>query len=283
MVGRIRLGPNFGPLHAICGDGVVPESAEVLRCRDNRSRWFEPARLELPRQVGGFTLRTMSFQVGQTIVHRDIHRDGRILSAGAARAVADDANGVLTWIAEGSQVMWQTTLTGERTRKFSVDELAAVPTMLAPDRWASTNVLALTPPGGSHAILWFFDTDCAFPGWYVNLETPSQRWSGGLDRWDLALDTWVNADRSWGWKDEDEFAERTGHQDYWTEEEAAAVRAEGERVISMIEAGAYPFDGSLTDFKPELEREPTMLPPIWDQPVSRNLPAIIVSGGLSGA
>lgn len=97
----------------------------------------------------------MSFQVGQTIVHRDVHRDGRILSAGAARVLADDANGVLTWIAEGSQVMYQTTFAGQRTR-------------------------------------------------------------------------------------------------------------------------AYPFDGSLTDFKPEPEWEPATLPPRWDQPVSGDLPAIDV-------
>jgi protein associated with RNAse G/E len=222
----------------------------------------------------GSTLRTMSFQVGQTIVHRDIHRDGRILSAGAARVVVDNASGVLTWIAEGSQVMWQTTLTGERTRKLPVDELARVPTMLAPHQWTGTNVLAFVPPNTSYSILWFFDTDGAFFGWYVNLETPSHQWSGGLDRWDLALDIWVEPDRSWVWKDEDEFIERTGHPDYWTEEEAAAIRSEGERVIALIEAGAFPFNGSLTDFEPEPGWEPSKLPPIWDLPVSDHLPVI---------
>ncbi|WP_335986729.1 DUF402 domain-containing protein [Glycomyces sp. MUSA5-2] len=217
----------------------------------------------------------MSFQAGQTVLRRDIHHDGRITSAMAARVVADDARGLMTWTAEGSQVMWRTTLNGERVRKFSVDELAVVPTMLSPGRWAGTNVLWLTPPGASHSIWWFFDADGVFFGWYVNLETPSRRWSGGIDMTDLVLDIWVRPDRSWNWKDEDEFAERTGHPDYWSVEEAAPIRAEGERVIALIEAGAYPFDGTLTEFKPDSEWEPTVLPPLWDHHVPALPPAIV--------
>jgi hypothetical protein len=217
--------------------------------------------------IDGITLRTMSFRIGQTIVHRDVHRDGRILAVVAARVVADDPDGVFTWIAEGSQVMWQTTLTGERTRKMGLEELAAVPTMLTPHQWTDTDVLTFIPPGTSYSVMWFFDTDCDFRGWYVNLETPSRRWSDGLDRWDLALDIWVAPDRAWVWKDEDEFLERTGHPDYWTEAEAASIRSVGEQVIALIEAGAFPFNGSWTDFKPELEWEPATLPPMWDRPV----------------
>lgn len=218
----------------------------------------------------------MTFQVGQTIVHRDVQRDGSILAACAEKVVADDADGVMTWTAEGSQVMWRTTLTGERTRKMTLDEIAAVPTMLAPHRWADTNVLTLVPPHASHSLLWFFDTACSFSGWYVNLETPSRRWSGGLDRWDLALDIWIRPDRTWLWKDEDEFAERTGHQDYWTAAEADAIRAEGERVIALAEKGTYPFDGSFADFKPDPAWEPATLPPHWDRPVLSGLPQIDV-------
>lgn len=217
----------------------------------------------------------MSFQVGQTVLRRDIHHDGRITSAMAVRVVADDARGLITWTAEGSQVMWRTTLNGERVRKFSVDELAVVPTMLSPGRWAGTNVLWLTPPGASHSIWWFFDADGVFFGWYVNLETPSRRWSGGIDMTDLVLDIWVKPDRSWNWKDEDEFAERTGHPDYWSVEEAAPIRAEGERMIALIKAGVYPFDGTLTDFKPDSEWEPTVLPPLWDHHVPDLPPAIV--------
>ena len=53
----------------------------------------------------------------------------------------------------------------------------------------------------------------------------------GVDIVDQDLDVFVHADRSWRWKDEDEFAERLALPgDYWVAD-PDAVRAEGERVI----------------------------------------------------
>ena len=37
---------------------------------------------------------------------------------------------------------------------------------------------------------------------------------------------------------------------YWVDDEAA-VWAEGRRVVELIEAGAFPFDGTRTDFRPD--------------------------------
>ena len=55
---------------------------------------------------------------------------------------------------------------------------------------------------------------------------------------------------AWQWKDEDEFAERLAFPEhYWVTDEAA-VRAEGERVIKLAEAGEFPFDGTWCDFTP---------------------------------
>ncbi|HEY1486583.1 MAG TPA: DUF402 domain-containing protein, partial [Micromonosporaceae bacterium] len=68
------------------------------------------------------------------------------------------------------------------------------------------------------------------------------------------------------WKDEDELAERIDHPSYWTRAEADVIRAAGERLIPTIEAGAYPFDGHLTDFRPTPSWPPTTLPPSWDKP-----------------
>jgi hypothetical protein len=90
-----------------------------------------------------------------------------------------------------------------------------------------------------------------------------------MDISDQALDIWVEPDRTWVWKDEDEFAERTGHPEYWTADEAVMVRAEGEKVIGVIEAGEHPFDGWLTDFCPDPQWTPTTLPPFWDLPSTR--------------
>ena len=208
----------------------------------------------------------MRFETGQTIVRRSIHKNGRIAAVESTRVVRDDDRGVLTWTAAGSQVMRRCTLSGELTRYMSIEQRTSIPTMLGPGEWRDTGVLVLTPPDVPHSIWWFFDRDGAFLGWYVNLETPAKRWFGGLDIRDQALDIWVEPDRSWEWKDEDEFAERIGHPDYWTAEEAAQIRAEGEQLTALIEAGAHPFDGSLIDFRPDSAWAPTTLTPHWDLP-----------------
>ena len=49
---------------------------------------------------------------------------------------------------------------------------------------------------------------------------------------DQALDVLVEPDGTWRWKDEDDLAEAQALE-IWTADEAAAIRAEGERVIAV--------------------------------------------------
>jgi len=205
----------------------------------------------------------MFFAPNQTIVRRDIHRDGVIGSAETARVVRDDAEALLTWTGDGSECMFRTTLTGESIRKLTVAERDRTPSMLRPRPWERTGVLMRTEPDTDHSVWWFFE-GTEFLGWYVNLESAGRRWSGGMDIQDHALDIWVEPDLTWSWKDEDELADRIGHPAYWTEQEAVRIRETGERLIPAIEAGRYPFDGYLTDFRPEPDWKPTTLPPGWD-------------------
>lgn len=206
------------------------------------------------------------FTPGQSIVRRNVWDNGRISAVESARVVSDDERGLLTWTASGSDAAFRTTLTGESVRKMPLKQRLSLPTMLTPSQWGETSILALTQAGEAHSVWWFFAVDLAFTGWYVNLEAPAKRWYGGIDIRDHALDIWVNPDRTWRWKDEDEFAERTGVVNFWTEEEAAQIRAEGERVIAMIEAGHYPFDGVHTGFRPDPAWEPSRFGPEWDLP-----------------
>lgn len=78
---------------------------------------------------------------------------------------------------------------------------------------------------------------------------------------------WVRPDRTWEWKDEEEFVERLAFPEhYWVPDEAA-VRAEGKRVIALAEAGEFPFDGTWCDFVPPAQwRTPGRLPDGWDRP-----------------
>jgi hypothetical protein len=108
----------------------------------------------------------------------------------------------------------------------------------------------------------------------VNLERPGRRWDdgsttgvAGVDIVDEDLDIVVSPDRSWQWKDEEEFLERLAlPEHYWVADEAA-VRAEGERVIKEIEAGVFPFDGTWCDWQPPPAwAPPSGLPAGWDRP-----------------
>jgi hypothetical protein len=91
----------------------------------------------------------------------------------------------------------------------------------------------LMPPKGAYSVWWFFD-EGSFSGWYVNLEAPV-----------------VTPQRRWQWKDAEEFDRRIGHPLYFDSTEAKAIRAEGERLIELIEAGDFPFDGAHTGFRPD--------------------------------
>ncbi|SNY45496.1 hypothetical protein [Paractinoplanes atraurantiacus] len=59
----------------------------------------------------------------------------------------------------------------------------------------------------------------------------------------------VTAEREWQWKDEGEFAGHVGDPLYYDRVGADAIRAEGERVVKLIEAGDFPFDGTHTGFR----------------------------------
>jgi Protein of unknown function (DUF402) len=207
----------------------------------------------------------MRFEPGQTIVRRSLAPDGRISSCTAGRVLADDDRGLLMWIDARSHFVSPRTLDGKRTRHLPYAQELRMPLLPGLSTFfAEGGALVLTPPGTPHSTLWFFNGRNDFTGWYINLETPAARWMGGVDIHDRALDVLVAPDRSWQWKDEDEFAEQTGHPLFWDEAEAALVRAEGLRMISLAEQGVFPFDGTHCDFKPDPRWEPSILPWFWD-------------------
>ncbi|WP_027342353.1 DUF402 domain-containing protein [Hamadaea tsunoensis] len=206
------------------------------------------------------------FAPGQSIVRRNVRPNGRISAVEAALVVADDGHDVLAFTAAGSDAAVRTMLSGDSIRKMPLGRRLSIPTMLTPGHWRGTSILTLTRTGAAHSVWWFFGPDLAFLGWYVNLEAPAVRWSGGLDTRDHALDIWVEPDGTWRWKDEDEFAERTGQDGFWSRDEAAEIRAEGERVVKQIEAKEYPFDGSHVGFRPDPMWTPARFGPDWDLP-----------------
>ncbi len=142
---------------------------------------------------------------------------------------------------------------------------------LAHDVWQGPGVLKFMPVGEAHSVWWFRDDHGNFTNWYVNLEDPAIRWDdgtvAGVDMVDQDLDIVVAPDRTWRWKDEDEFAERLAFPDHYWVPDSDSVWAEGKRVVERIEAGEFPFDGTWTDFRPDPSWEPGAPLPGWDRPV----------------
>ena len=205
----------------------------------------------------------MRFEPGFVSMRRNLNSDGRISFVHCGRVISDDERGLLQWVHPGSHTVGRHTLDGRSTRKLPLAEKMGSPTVLTVRRWHGTGVLQLTPPNGSHSVWWFFHDDGSFAFWYINLEQPVARWAGGVDSFDQALDVVVYPDGSYEWKDEDEFAERTGV--LWDDTQAARIRDEGKAMIRLAQSQQFPFDGTWCDFVPEPHWEPSRLPWWWDQ------------------
>ena len=131
--------------------------------------------------------------------------------------------------------------------------------------WTETDVLMLAVPGAAHSIYAMWEAGhTSFRCWYINLEEPLRRTSIGFDTMDHLLDVVASPDRSeWRWKDEDEFREAEAIGVY-SSEEARAIRAEGERVIKLMQANQSPFCDGWEKWSPPAEWRIPELPANWD-------------------
>jgi hypothetical protein len=93
---------------------------------------------------------------------------------------------------------------------------------------------------------------------YVNLQEPLRPSPVGFDTRDQALDLVIDPDGSWRWKDEDHFAQAV-ERGRFTADEAAAIRAEGERVVA-----AWPFPTGWEGWMPDPRWPRPGLPDGWD-------------------
>jgi hypothetical protein len=210
---------------------------------------------------------------GRSVLHRQFTGD-QLVFLRTGRVVAHDERGLVLWVPHGGPMALTQTEDGRGLRDMPFREWVTHPRRLVSRTWWGPNILMLAPPGAAHSVWWFWDARGRHVAWYINLEEPGVLWddgaAAGLDNTDQDLDVWVWPDRSWQWKDEDEMAERLEHPEhYWVVDEAA-VRAEGQRMIALAEAGEYPFDGSWIDFRPDPAWVmPDALPPGWDRPRAR--------------
>ncbi len=214
----------------------------------------------------------MPFAPGRTVLYRNTQQ-GRVVNVRPCRVVSDDERGLLLWLARGSAVAVEVADDGRGMRQMPFTEWAGAGRRMHLGTWQGPGILKFLPPGVDHSVWLFFDGEGRFANWYVNLEERAVRWDdgdlAGVDVIDQDLDVVAAPDRTWWWKDEDEFTERLAlPEHYWVPDEAA-VRAEGRRVVKLIEAGEFPFDGTWTDFVPDPSWPVVAaLPAGWDRAVA---------------
>ena len=126
------------------------------------------------------------------------------------------------------------------------------------------HVLTLTPAGSWHSVWLFWTAEWRFRSWYVNFQSPVRRIEEGIQTHDHALDIVVRSDLSWEWKDVDEFEELTS-RGFFTDEQAASVRAEADLIVKVIESGGTPFRDGWEDWRPDRGWPVPRLPDNWTE------------------
>ncbi|GAA2455211.1 DUF402 domain-containing protein [Streptomyces mauvecolor] len=179
--------------------------------------------------------------------------------------VVQDTDDVLAvWMAPGTECVRPMLADGRPLHKEPLATRYTAPRTTERSHWFGTGVLKLARPGEPWSVWLFWERGWRFKNWYVNLEEPRARWSGGIDSMDHFLDISVHPDRSWRWLDEDEFAQaqRVGLMDG---ERAGRVREAGHAAVEVIEAWGRPFSDGWEAWRPDPLWPVPALPADWDR------------------
>jgi hypothetical protein len=178
--------------------------------------------------------------------------------------VQDDADVLAVWLAPGTECVKPVLADGTPVHVEPLETRYTKPRAVQRDRWFGTGVLKLARPGEPWSVWLFWDPGWEFKNWYVNLEQPLARWAGGVDSEDHFLDISVHPDRSWHWRDEDEFAQaqRDGLMD---DRLAEGVREAGRRAVEVIRAWGPPYCDGWQRWRPDPSWAVPSLPEDWDR------------------
>jgi predicted RNA-binding protein associated with RNAse of E/G family len=200
------------------------------------------------------------FRPGQTIVIREIWQD-KLWSLRPEIVVRDTPDLLSLYMPPGT--VWKQPKAPDGQRATVVHR-ARSEWMLKTVPWQDYYRLRLTIPGADYSVLIFWDPpDMKQHSWYVNLEDPLHRTALGFDFLDQFLDIIIKPDLSaWHWKDEDELAEAVALGAV-SKERAAAMRAEGEKVVAWLQSGKSPFNG-WEKWRPDPSWVTPVLPAGWD-------------------
>jgi hypothetical protein len=192
----------------------------------------------------------VSWSSGDAILRRDVWR-GEPKVGWAGIVVQDTPELLALYMPEGSPLA------------FADDFFGGPHPWSGKDRWRGHGVLQLQRPGESHAV-WVFwhGPEREFAAWYINLQEPFRRTERGFDTQDLELDIVVGRDGGWRYKD-DEKLEPSIERGRWTAEEVAAIRREGARVASELDAGRRWWSDDWASWQPDPAWTTPELPADW--------------------
>ncbi|MET9350752.1 cytidylyl-2-hydroxypropylphosphonate hydrolase [Streptomyces termitum] len=178
--------------------------------------------------------------------------------------VRDTPELLAVWMAPGTECVRPVLADGTSVHDEPLATRYTAPRTTERARWTGSGVLKLARPADPWSVWLFWERGWRFRSWYVNLEEPRRRWSGGVDSEDHFLDISVYPDRSWLWRDEDEFAQaqRAGLMDPAL---AARVRAAGAAAVALVEAWGQPFRDGWEEWRPESDWSVPVLPADWDR------------------
>lgn len=200
----------------------------------------------------------MKFAPGEVLVRRH-WRGATLQRLQLVRVAADDEHGLRLWLPAGSP-WWR--LGGPD--EDDANDRGSAPLRLVRQIWTGTDVLIWIPEQTPYSVSWLWD-DGRFAGWRACVEEPYVRWAdrgcAGVDTADQALHLTIRPDYSWQWQDRGEREARAGMH-----AQAAQVRSTADRLVKLVEARQFPFDGTWCGFRPDASWTVPALPPGYDRP-----------------
>lgn len=178
--------------------------------------------------------------------------------------VRDDPEVLAVWMAPGTECVKPVLADGSAIHREPLATRYVKPRATTVERWWGTGVLKLARPDEPWSVWLFWEPGWRFKNWYVNFEEPHRRWSGGVDSEDHFLDISVHPDRSWHWRDEDEFAQAQV-AGLMTAASAKRVREAGRRAVGVIRSWGQPFRDGWEHWRPDPAWPLPALPVDWDR------------------
>jgi uncharacterized protein DUF402 len=173
---------------------------------------------------------------GDVIVRREVRNGGWAWFELPVVVVRDEPGLLATYIPEGAP--------------FTFPPGPEVHPWAGRARWQGHGVLMLQRPGESHAVWVFWDgPERRHAAWYLNIQEPFRRTARGYDTQDLELDVVLHPDGRVELKD-DELLDVRVREGRFTEDQACAARAEGERIQRELRAGRRWWDAAWALWQP---------------------------------